>query len=585
MGVIALATYLLQQEMLAFTILVLGLIIAGLQLSKIRSHATHLSTRFFNGNKKNSIEVITSVGALLEAQEENQKKVIQAIEKIREGKNEDIAGLQLAGEAGTAVQDLQNKLQAMREEEARQNWMVKGAALMGEIRSNNASITEYAYQIVSALVKYLEANQGAFYLLQTENQPPVLELLATYAYGKRKHSDGQVVVDIGTGLLGQSVLEKDLLFIKEVPGDYVKITSGLGQATPRCITIVPLLSRGQVYGVIEIASFQVFEKYHLDFLRKITEGIASELADIQRQQHTASLLEQSQHQAQELKAQEEELRQNMEEMRATQESMERVKDEMNAQLKVIDKVMAISKSDLKGNITYVNDLFLQNTLYTREEIIGQNHRILKSGRNPDSVFKEMWETITSGKTWTGELINKAKDGTLRYVDTTIAPLMNARGEIIEYLSARFPTDERIKKEAEMRMKEMELQQQLKQVLAERKKNQAILEGCVDGVISFDEQGKIQFFNHAAEEIFGCNRRDVLLKPVAKLLDLYIVEHGTQQDKNLVTAKGNEINIRTEVTAKDKNGNELSLLLTATKVKLEEGILFTLFAQKISVDLF
>ena len=476
---LALVAKWLQGEMLSFLLLVGALAFILTYLSQVNGQIRKLVSRFFQeDNKKNPIEAVQSTTALLEAQESQLKSITVAIEKIQEGNMEGIAALQLEGEAGTAIQNLQNKLREMKEAEAKQSWSVKGVAQMGEIRKSNSSLNDYAYEVISTLVKYTEANQGAFYLL-ADDQEQSLELLASYAYGKRKYTDGKVTVDISSGLLGQSVMEKDIIFLRQVPKDYVKITSGLGEATPRCITIAPLIFREQVYGVMEMASFRVLEKYHLDFIKKVSEGIAAELADVLRQEKTTRLLEQSQQQTNELRSQEEELRQNMEEMQAIQEEMKRKEKELVRHM--------------------------------------------------------------------GEL-NIAQD--------------------------------------QMKQKEAELMKQLKQVLSERKKNQAILEGCVDGVISFDEQGIVQFFNHAAEEILGFKKMEIMNRPVAKILNLNIVENPyNKEDKKLLTTTGNEINIRTEVNIKDKSGNEISLLLTATKVKLEEGTLFTLFAQKISVDLF
>jgi two-component system NtrC family sensor kinase len=99
-------------------------------------------------------------------------------------------------------------------------------------------------------------------------------------------------------------------------------------------------------------------------------------------------------------------------------------------------------TDPEGTIQYVNPKFTEVTGYTPEEVIGQNPRILKSGQTPPEVFKEMWETITSGEEWRGELINKTKDGELYWDSMSISPIRNAEGVITHFLAVKENITER-----------------------------------------------------------------------------------------------------------------------------------------------
>ncbi|MBX3376172.1 MAG: PAS domain-containing protein [Phycisphaeraceae bacterium] len=96
-----------------------------------------------------------------------------------------------------------------------------------------------------------------------------------------------------------------------------------------------------------------------------------------------------------------------------------------------------SEADARGRITAVNDLFCAISGYSREELIGQDHRIVNSGHHPKSFWVDAWKTIASGQTWRGEVCNRAKDGSLFWVDTVIAPFMDANGRIDRYISLRF----------------------------------------------------------------------------------------------------------------------------------------------------
>ena len=112
-------------------------------------------------------------------------------------------------------------------------------------------------------------------------------------------------------------------------------------------------------------------------------------------------------------------------------------------LSALDKVMVISTTDLQGTITYVNDLFCQLTGFTREELVGQPHNIVRHPSVPKAIYKEMWDTIKAGNIWTGIIPNVGKGGVLYVVDTTVQPLYDAQGKIEAYISIRRVINDRM----------------------------------------------------------------------------------------------------------------------------------------------
>ena len=121
--------------------------------------------------------------------------------------------------------------------------------------------------------------------------------------------------------------------------------------------------------------------------------------------------------------------------RANQKIKETLK-ELNFQKSALDEHSIVSIADIKGNITYVNDKFCEISGYTCEELLGKNHRLLKSNEHDNTFFKELWDTISSGKVWKNEVKNKKKDGNFYWVDATIVPFLDDKGKPFKYVSIR-----------------------------------------------------------------------------------------------------------------------------------------------------
>lgn len=224
------------------------------------------------------------------------------------------------------------KLKAIAEEDKRQNWVNNGLYLMSDLLRKNLDNEKIFYQtFLFEFVKYTKANQSAIFLINgEEHEDKYLRLVACVAYERQKFFNKKI--NIHDGLLGQAILERELLYLTEIPQDYIKITSGLGDALPSNLVIVPLIYNNEIYGVIEIASFYVLEKHHLAFVEKVVESLASVVSMINTNTRTQYLLQSVQEQTEEMRAQEEEMRQNLEELQATQEELLRKEKHYLSQL-------------------------------------------------------------------------------------------------------------------------------------------------------------------------------------------------------------------------------------------------------------
>ncbi|MFO7370697.1 MAG: GAF domain-containing protein [Bacteroidales bacterium] len=245
---------------------------------------------------------------------------------------------------GHSLLDMRNELKKAGEEETKRkeedeqrNWAAQGVAKFSDIlRKNTDELDELSYNIISNLVKYTNSNQGGIYIINDNDKSNLfIEMKASYAYDRRKFIAKRI--EIGEGLVGRCYQEKEKIYLTDIPHDYMKITSGLGEESPRALLIVPLVYNDVIYGLIEIASFNEYPAHVVEFIERIGESIAATISSSKAQIQTALLLEQSQQQAEEMSSQEEEMRQNMEELRATQEQSARREEELQQEVNELRK--------------------------------------------------------------------------------------------------------------------------------------------------------------------------------------------------------------------------------------------------------
>ena len=404
----------------------------------------------------NKADKSTTEEEIVEELMNNIKEATHFVEEISKGNYKaSLAGMS-AEEAGKNTHNLAGALLKMREtaleaakEEERRHWGNEGVAKFAEILRSDQSLQRLSDQLLSEMVKYMGANQGALFLVNDEQPERIfLEMKACYAYNRKKFMNSEI--EIGEGLVGQVYLEKEYIYLTEIPQDYVQITSGLGDANPRSILMVPLISNEKVNGVIELASFREFQEHEILFCRKIAETVSSTLSTYRINQRTRELLEESQQQAEEMRAQEEEMRQNMEELEATQEEMDRVSFEMKGQLTAINNTMATIEFDLQGNILTANDNFLQLMEYDLNSIRGKHHRIFVENSEAQSEkYRNFWEQLRAGESENGEFKRISRSGKEVYIRGIYNPIFDRSGKPKKILKIAYNITESKKMELQI----------------------------------------------------------------------------------------------------------------------------------------
>ncbi|CAN5729717.1 hypothetical protein BH23GEM6_BH23GEM6_21610 [soil metagenome] len=206
------------------------------------------------------------------------------------------------------------------EKNQEQDWLKTNLAKFGRMMQGQKNLDSVAGLIMSELTPLVGAHHAAFFLANVEEQNRKLQLIASYAYKVRKSVNN--TFELGEGLVGQSALEKKQIMVTNVPDDYVQINSGLGEAPPRNLMVLPILFEGEVKAVVELASFLPFSSIHQLFLDQLAESIGVVLNMIQANMRTEELLQQSQRLTQDLQSQSQELQTQQEELRLTNAELE-----------------------------------------------------------------------------------------------------------------------------------------------------------------------------------------------------------------------------------------------------------------------
>ncbi|MCU4163234.1 PAS domain S-box protein [Carboxylicivirga caseinilyticus] len=480
-------------------------------------------------------------------------------------------------------------------EEEQRNWVTRGLAQFGEIlRKESDNLEDLSYNIIRYLVDYMKINQSGFYLLNSLSKTEkFFELTACVAYDRKKFADKRINWE--EGLIGRCALEKETIYLTDVPDNYLNITSGLGEANPRSILIVPLKTNEEVYGVLELASFKEFDDYEIEFVEKTAESIALTIQSVQNTIRTTKLLKETQNQAERMSQQEEELRQNIEEMQATQEESERREIEMKGILEAIDHAAISSEFEVDGTLINVNQNFLRTFRYNPEEIEGQNIKIFFF-KDDVAEMDQILTDLRNGHNFKGRVRRRTKMGDEIYLLTTYTPVIDHEGEIIKILSLENDITEQVAMEEELKRSKDELgimleeakkevTEQFKEIEAVKIRNEKTLEGALDAIITTNKDGILEFFNLAAEKLWGFDRSEVLGKHVSMLFS----EETAKNDEFISAFVSNEkekiIGERREAPIKNKVGSEEPVLFLLSEAKVGEDHSYTAFIQNVEVELF
>ncbi len=363
-------------------------------------------------------------------------EIFQFVELLRKGDVKNEIDFSQEDDLGRALVNLKNELiqnkledETRKREDFQRQWTSEGLARFGAIlRDKSKNIEELSENVISNLVKYLNAKQAGFFIIDKgESGEKTIRQVASFAYNRKKYTDKVIIW--GEGLIGACILEKQTIFIEEVSENYVEITSGLGKANPRCLLIVPLKTEeDEIHGAIEIAAFEVYKQFEIEFIEKVAESIAITITNLNTSLRTEKLLSESREQGRELAKQEQQMSSAIEDMKKMTLDAAKQSEQFVSFTNSVNHTMIRAEYDKTGILIYANTKFLEILDYKNNSEVEGKHISTFINKKDRIWFDELWETIIKGgQHFEGDMKHLTKSGKDVWTISTYVSVRDAEG--------------------------------------------------------------------------------------------------------------------------------------------------------------
>ena len=440
-------------------------------------------------------------------------------------------GVDASGEVASLKDNINEMIRNLKdttEKNTEQDWLKTNIARFTRMLQGQRDPMTVSKMILSELAPLVNAEHGVFYsMIGPNGQPTHLAFQAGYAYRQRKNLPKEF--HLGEGLVGQCALEKRRIVLTDVPGDYIRINSALGEATPANIVVLPVLFEGDVRAVIELASFKPFSATHMDFLDQLMESIGIVLNTIEANSRTEDLLKQSQSLANELQSQQDQLQRTNEELAEKARQLVQQNSEIDQRRNEVEsaKVLVEEKAEQLALTSRYKSEFLANMSHELRTPLNSLLILAQElAANPDGNLLakqiEYATIIRSSGTDLLKLINDILD--LSKIESGTVTLDIANWPLAE-LKPMLERTFRHVAEATKLAFSIDLRPGLPETMqTDPQRLQQILNNLLSNAFKFTERGKVEFVAQVATSGWG-GAGSELLDRAAAVIAFNVIDTG------------------------------------------------------------
>ncbi len=307
----------------------------------------------------------------------------------------DILGKSLIEMRNNLVRAKQEE-QQREEENRRMSWLQTGITEINEIlREFSVSIESLSDEVIKYLVKYTDSVQGGFYLVEEKEGEQIISLKAAYAFDRKKEISAEI--QFGEGLVGRAVKERRTVNIENLPEGYLSVRSGLGDKSPDNLVIVPLLFEENVLGAIELAGFEKYDEFKVDFLNQIAVRISSSVSVMLKNLETEKLLKESQLQTATFEIKEKQFVRSRKKIAQQQKELKIKEKKFDASMEAIKKLGIYLELDTDKKIIDTNEFLPKFFEIEKAELLGKNiDEVTEIVRGSKIWYEKFWEDVLNG---------------------------------------------------------------------------------------------------------------------------------------------------------------------------------------------
>jgi PAS domain S-box-containing protein len=317
-------------------------------------------------------------------------------------------------------------------DEEKQKWLNRGLSLISDVLKTNQDNTMHlADKLIKSLVEFLDLSLGGIYIKElSDDEKTMYRLIVAYAYSEQKFIEKKFYS--GESLVGSCASEKRMVYMSNIPDAYIKILSGLGEAVPKSLILIPIIYNDEVFGVLELASLKAISEQEQDFLQQAADNIASTLSLTRISSQSADLLIKTQQQAKELELRDKQMLDTLKQLQNLQKETAAKEAEVRAKISAMNNTLLVVEYTTDGILLDANEKYLKTMNFTMSEIQGINVSDLLNDQEKKELVNII-HTVKQGNFYESIVKRHTKHGKEKWLLATYTPVLDESGQTASIL--------------------------------------------------------------------------------------------------------------------------------------------------------